>query len=436
MPACRKASGWKPAERRMLLTGSGRLAVAQPDGWAKPGVLSPWALQTDAGGRIAWVGSPEEAPQTDDAHVDLGTALVTPGLVDSHTHPVFAGDRSDEAAARSEGAAYTGGGILRTVAATRATDDATLEGLIEVRLRAALAAGTTTVECKSGYGLSTAEELRHLRLLARVSDRLPLRMVRTFLGAHAVPPEARSATEYAATVAIDMLPAVAAERAAQFVDVFVDDGFFGLADAERIARAAFELGLGLRLHAEQLTRTGAAGLGVRLRAASVDHLEQLDGSGVAELASSSTVATLLPGPALVMGGGLPPARALLEAGARVALASDANAGTFGAFGAMTLVVGLGATLLGMGTGQALHAGTAGGAAALGLDGECGVVLAGLRADLVAWDAEHEGAFALNLGAVRADRMWIAGAEVSLREPAAVAPTPLGRDSSAAPDPSS
>ena len=251
----------------MLLTGSGRLA---------PAGLSPWAILV-RDGRIAWVGSPSDAPKGE--RVDLGSALVTPGLVDSHTHPCFAGDRSDEAAARLEGAPYTDGGILRTVRATREADDATLEALVERRLRAALAAGTTTVECKSGYGLSLDEELRHLRIIGRVADRLPIRVVRTFLGAHAVPPEAGSMAGYAAEVADEMIPAVARESLAEFVDVFVDEGFFDLAAAERIGRAASAAGLGLRLHADQLRRTGAAELGVRLGAASVDHLEQLDAGG-------------------------------------------------------------------------------------------------------------------------------------------------------------
>lgn len=396
-----------------LFTGTGRLAVAQPDGWSAPGVLTPWALQVDDDGRIAWVGRPEDAPRADGERIDLGSALVTPGLVDAHTHPVFAGDRSAEAAARLEGAPYTGGGILSTVAATKGADDATLERLVEARLRAALAAGTTTVECKSGYGLSAAEELRHLRLLGRVAERLPLRVVRTLLGAHAVPPEASGSREHAAVVADEMIPTVVAEGAAEFVDVFADRGFFNLDDVERIARAATEHGLGLRLHAEQLARTGAAELGARLGAASVDHLEQLDADGVAALAASRTVATLLPGPALVMRDALPPARALLDAGARVALASDANAGTFGAFGAMPLVIGLGATLLGMTAGEALLAATFGAAASLRLT-DTGLLRAGARADLVAWDAEHEGAFVLHLGAVRSLQVWIAGREVPPR----------------------
>ena len=386
----------------MLLTGSGRLA---------PAGLSPWALLV-RDGRIAWIGSPSDAPE--DERIDLGTALVTPGLVDSHTHPVYAGDRSDEAAARLAGAPYTDGGILRTVRATRLADDATLERLVEVRLRAALSAGTTTVECKSGYGLSLDEEVRHLRIIGRVADRLPIRVVRTFLGAHAVPPEAASMAAYADEVAEVMIPAVAHERLAEFVDAFVDEGFFDLEAAERIGRAASAAGLAVRLHAEQLQRTGAAELGVRLGAASVDHLEQLDAEGVGALAASNTVATLLPAPAVVLRDRLPPARALIDAGATVALASDANAGTFGDFGAMPLVVGLGATLLGMTVTEALTAATSGGASALRRD-DIGALRPGAAADLVAWDEEHEGAFALRLGSVRPSRIWISGKEIDVSD---------------------
>ena len=384
----------------MLLTGTGRLA---------PGGPSPWAILV-RDGRIAWIGSPSDAP--DSERVDVGSALVTPGLVDSHTHPVFAGDRSDEAAARLEGAPYTEGGILRTVRATREADDATLERLVEARLRAALAAGTTTVECKSGYGLSLDEELRHLRIIRRVAERVPVRVVPTFLGAHAVPPEAASLAEYVDHVANEMIPAVASERLADFADVFADARFFDLTSTEWIARAAVAAGLGVRLHADQLELTGAAALGVRLGAASVDHLEQLDAAGVAAVAASPTVATLLPAPAVVLRDRLPPARALLDAGATVALASDANAGTYSGFGSMPLVIGLGATLLGMTVSEALAAATTGGAAALRMP-NVGSLKVGAVADLVAWDAEHEGAFALRLGALRPLRVWISGEELPL-----------------------
>jgi imidazolonepropionase len=214
--------------------------------------------------------------------------------------------------------------------------------------------------------------------------------------------------EYASVVADQMLPAVAAAGAAEFCDVFCDRGFFSLEATERILRTAAGLGLGIRMHADQLTRSGATELAVRLGATSADHLEQLDAAGVAALAGSQTVATLLPGPAIVMRGGLPPARALLDAGATVALASDANAGTFGAWGAMPLVIGLGATTLGMTVGEAVGAATAGGAAALGLSGRKGVIAVGADADLVAWAAEHEGAFALHLGGVRPTRVLVSG----------------------------
>ncbi|MDQ2941499.1 MAG: imidazolonepropionase [Chloroflexota bacterium] len=390
----------------LLLAGSGRLCVAQPAGADRSGVLSPWAVLVEAG-RIAWVGSPDDAPASG-TRIDLGSALVTPGLVDAHTHPVYAGDRSDDTAARLSGAPYDGGGILRTVRATRAASDEELSDLLSRRLSAALAAGTTTIEAKSGYGLSLTDEVRALRLLAAAD--VPIRLVRTFLAAHAVP-EGMAADEFVQQVVEEMLPA--AGPLADFCDVFCDAGFFSVVQAETVLTAARRRGLELRLHAEQLARTGATELGVRLGAASVDHLEQLDAAGIAALAASSTVATLLPGPAVVLGGGLPPARALLDAGATVAIASDANAGTFGSF-SMPLVIGLAATLLGMNVAEAVVAATAGGAASLGLSEVCGAIRAGLAADLVAWDAEHEGAFALRLGDVQPHRIWIGGNEMSAR----------------------
>jgi imidazolonepropionase len=384
-----------------LLTGRGRLLTPEP--YDRP---RPWAILV-RDGRIAWVGARADAPPAD-AVTDVAEALVTPGLVNAHTHPAYLGDRSDEAAARLAGAPYGGGGIVRTVAATRAASDDDLRSAIEARLRAELAAGTTTVECKSGYGLSTNEELRALRLIGEAAESVSIHLVRTFLGAHAIPPEAGSMDEYVALVVDQMLPAVADAGVADFCDAFCDQGFFSLDATERILGAASALGMGIRMHADQLTRSGAAELAVRLRATSADHLEQLDAAGVAALAGSKTVATLLPGPAIVMRGGLPPARALLDAGATVALASDANAGTFGGWGAMPLVIGLGATILGMTVQEAVAASTSGGAAALGLNGRRGVIAVGADADLVAWDAEHEGAFALNLGSVRPVRVFVGG----------------------------
>ena len=388
------------APETRLITGSGRLLT--PDPYDGP---QPWAIAV-SDGRVDWIGGRDVAPPTDEV-LDVGPALVTPGLVDAHTHPVYAGDRSDEAAARLAGQPYSGGGILRTVEATRAGSDEDLEALVEARLWAQLDAGTTTVEAKSGYGLDTAEELRHLRIIGRVADRLPIRVMRTFLGAHARP---AGRPDYVDQVVAEMLPAVADEGLADFCDVFCDAGFFTVEEAERILEAASALGLGIRLHADQLQRIGATALAVRLRATSADHLEQLDDEGVAILAGSATVATLLPGPALVMRDRLPPARALLDAGATVALASDANAGTFGRWGAMPLVIGLGATLLGMTAAEALRAATLGGALALGRT-DLGHLAPGAAADLVAWEADHEGAFALRLGGVGAAWVIVGGKPV-------------------------
>ena len=384
-----------------LITGRGRLLTPQPyDG------PMPWAILV-RGGVIEWIGARSAAPEAD-AVADVSEALVTPGLVNAHTHPAFLGDRSDEAAARLAGAQYSGGGILRTVVATRAASDDSLSAAIEGRLRAELTAGTTTIECKSGYGLSTTEELRALRLIGDAAGRVGVAVVRTFLGAHAVPAEAGSMEEYATLVTSEMLPAVVAAEAAEFCDVFCDRGFFSPEATERILTAASGLGLGIRMHADQLSRSGGAELAARLGATSADHLEQLDAAGVAALARSATVATLLPGPAIVMRGGLPPARALLDAGVTVALASDANAGTFGAWGAMPLVIGLGAAALEMTIQEALSAATIGGAAALGLTGRKGVLAVSADADIVAWDAEHEGAFALHLGTVRPAQVFVGG----------------------------
>lgn len=391
------------SDATLLLTGSGRLLTPQPYRGE-----TPWAILVRSG-RFAWIGSRSGAPAAD-AELDLGSGLVTPGLVDAHTHPAWLGDRSDEAAARLSGEPYSEGGILRTVAATRAGSDDELRVAIEARLRAALSTGTTTIECKSGYGLSTNEEMRALRLIGEAAAVVGIRVVRTLLGAHGVPEEAASMEQYARTVADQMIPAVAAARLAEFCDVFCDPGFFSLEAAEMILNAAGAHGLGIRLHAEQLARTGAAELGVRLKATSVDHLEQLDAAGVAALAGSGVVATLLPGPALALRGRMPPARELLDAGVTVALASDANAGTFGS-SSMPLVIGLGATVLGMTVNEALTAATQGGAASLGLSGRRGAIEPGADADLVAWDAEHEGAFALRLGDIRALRVLVGGVQV-------------------------
>lgn len=390
------------SDTRSALIGHGRLLTMVGPGTGDTGAIDgPWVLLL-AGSTIAEVRTGRLRPGDPDAVTDVGAALVTPGLVDPHTHLVFAGDRSDEAAARSRGERYSGGGILRTVAATSAASDEALVAAARARLERAIADGTTTIEVKSGYGLDPDAELRLLRLIPRAAAGLPIRVLRTFLGAHAVPTGLTARQQTDAVVAA--LPAVAAE--ADFIDVFCEPGLFDVDLSRRILLGGRAAGLGMRLHADQLTRSGATLLGVELGALSVDHLEQAGDEEVQALAGSSTVATVLPGPALLLRAGLPPVRALLDAGAELAIGSDANAGTFGS-PSMPLSVAL-AVALGCSVDEALRAATAGAARTLGLAGRAGSLRPGAAADLVAWDAAHEGDFALRVGAVAPLRTWFAG----------------------------
>jgi imidazolonepropionase len=387
---------------RSAITGSGRLLpmtgarVGQTDT-----IEGPWSLIFEDGhinevrrGALR-AGDPEVVS-------DVGPALCTPGLVDPHTHLIYAGDRSDEVAARSRGERYTGGGILRTVAATQAAIDADLVRATRARLLLARRLGTTTIEVKSGYGLEEAAELRLLRLIAEAADGLGMRVLRTALGAHAVP--AGSTPRQQTEAVIEALPKIAPE--ADFIDVFCEPTLFDLEMTRRIAEAAAPHGLRLKLHADQLERSGAALLGVEMGALSVDHLEQINDADAHVIATSDVVATILPGPALMLGAGAPPVRALLDAGATVAIGSDANAGTFGE-PSMPLAVGL-AVALGFTVEEALWAATAGAARSLGLGGAIGDLAPGASADIVAWDAEHEGAFAFRLGGIRPVQTWVGG----------------------------
>ncbi len=387
---------------RSAIVGHGRLLpmTGRRTG-ATATIEGPWVVLL-AEGRILEVRAGALRPGDPDDVNDVGGALVTPGLVDPHTHLVFAGDRSDEAAARSRGERYSGGGILRTVRATAAASDEELVTAARARLRSAAASGTTTIEVKSGYGLDADAEARLLRIISEAAAPLPLRVLRTFLGAHAVPEGSTPPDQ--AEVVIAALPEVAPQ--ADFIDVFCEPGIFDLGLTRRILEAGRRHGLGMRLHADQLERSGGARLGVDLGALSVDHLEHADEGDARALAASGTVATILPGPALLLRSGSPPVRALLDAGACVAIGSDANAGTYGS-PSMPLAIGL-AVALGFSIDEALWAATAGGARSLGLDGRVGRLQPGGAADLVAWDAAHEGDFALRVGLVHPLRTWVGG----------------------------
>jgi imidazolonepropionase len=378
----------------LLITNIGRLFTSTSDG-----VFTDVAVLVDDG-RIAWIGrSGERPPVEPEETVDVEDALVTPGLIDAHSHPVYAGDRMAEIAMRSAGATYTdivtaGGGIRSTVAATREASREELAWLVEARLAAWLAQGTTTVEAKTGYHLERDGELAAVRLLAQMarSPRLP-RVEVTFLGAHDVGPEHEGrADDYIDEVATWCPDA--AVGGARFVDVFCDAGYFSPAQARRVLEAGVAAGLRARVHADELARSGGSALAAEVSAVSADHLLFAEADEARALAAASVVATLCPVTALAMRR-VPNTRMLLDHGVTLALGTDHNPGQSGTT-SMSLIVGLAVHVLGLSVDEALGAATAGGAAAVAAP-DRGTVAVGQIADLVAWDADHEGAFAWQLG---------------------------------------
>ena len=355
----------------LLVTGIGELVTNDP----ATGTLHDAAIVVD-GDRIAWAGPAAHAPAADE-RLDVRGRAVLPGFVDSHAHPVFAGDRAAEFAARMAGEPYTGGGIRTTVAATRAATDDELRAAVRRLLTEMRRQGTTTVEMKSGYGLTVADEVRSLRLAAEVTSET------TFLGAHVVPAEyAGRPDDYVSLVSGEMLAAAAPY--ARWVDVFCERGAFDGDQARAILTAGAKAGLGLRIHANQLTAGPGVQLAVELGAASADHCTHLSDADVAALAGSDTVATLLPGAEFSTRSPYPDARRLLDAGVTVALATDCNPGS-SYTSSMPFCIALAVREMRMTPAEAVWAATAGGARALRRD-DIGVLRAGARADLVVLDA--------------------------------------------------
>jgi imidazolonepropionase len=328
------------------------------------------------GDRIVWVGDAAAAPEADE-RIDAGGMAVLPGFVDSHAHLVFAGDRAAEFAARMAGEPYTGGGIRTTVAATRAAGDDELRASAARLVAEALRQGTTTIEIKSGYGLSVPDEQRSLRIARELTAET------TFLGAHVVPDEWRHDPDgYVDLVRGDMLAAAAPH--ARWVDVFCEKGAFDGDQARAILTAAEERGLGLRLHANQLTAGPGVRLAVELGAASADHCTHLTDADVDALAGSDTVATLLPAAEFSTRSPYPDGRRLLDAGVTVALATDCNPGS-SYTSSMALCIALAVREMRLTPAEAVRAATVGGARALRRD-DVGRVAVGARADLVVLDA--------------------------------------------------
>lgn len=361
----------------IVVTGAAQLVTCDPavgDGSAL-GLLTDAAVVVE-GGQVAWVGAANDAPATD-RRIDVEGRCLVPGFVDSHAHLVFDGDRGPEFAARMAGERYAAGGIATTVAATRAADDATLRARMRRLVAEARGQGTTTVEIKSGYGLTVADEARAVDLAAEITDEV------TYLGAHVVPPEARDDPgAYVDLVCGEMLAACAAR--ARWIDVFVEDGAFDADAARRILAAGRRAGLSARVHANQLGHGDGVQVACEADAASADHCTHLSDADVDALASTATVATLLPAADFCTRSPFPDGRRLLDAGATVALASDCNPGTAYTT-SVPFCIALAVRHCGLTPAEALWAATAGGAAALRRD-DVGHLGVGARADICLIDA--------------------------------------------------
>lgn len=387
---------------RRTLTGL-RLATMQPDG-APYGLIDNAAMAIEDG-RIAWVGATPELPREWSAAQteDFGGRLATPALIDCHTHLVFGGDRAREFEMRLEGASYeevarAGGGIVSTVAATRAlSEDELVEGALP-RLDAMIAEGVATIEIKSGYGLTIEDELKMLRAARRLAGIRPVRVVTSYLAAHAVPPEFKGrADAYIDAVVLPGMEAVHAERLADAVDGFCEGIAFSPAQIARVFETAHALGLPVKLHAEQLSNLGGAKLAASFDALSADHLEYLDGEGVSAMAAAGSVAVLLPGAFYTLRETrLPPVDLLRKAGVRLAIATDCNPGS-SPLASLILTLNMACTLFRLTPEEALAGVTRNAARALGLEEETGTIEAGKRADMAIWDVAHPAELAYRIG---------------------------------------
>jgi imidazolonepropionase len=385
--------------RSTLITGISELVTNDGDP-SGPGLfvaLTDAALVID-GDRVAWTGPASRAPAAD-AVLDVSGRAVLPGFADSHAHLIFAGERSAEFAARMAGRPYRAGGILATVEATRAAPDRLLRANLRRLAAEMLGQGTTTFECKSGYGLTVTDEARGLRLAAETTQEV------TYLGAHVVPPEyAGNPAGYVDLVCGPMLDACAPH--ARWIDVFCEDGAFGAAEATAVLAAGSAAGLGTRVHANQLGPGPGVQVAAQAAAASADHCTFLTDADVDALASTPVVATLLPGAEFSCRQPFPDARRLLDAGVTVALATDCNPGS-SFTSSMPFCIALAVREMRMTTEEAVWAATAGGARAL-RRGDIGALAVGARADLILLDAPSHAYLAYRPGVPLIAAVWQAG----------------------------
>lgn len=394
--------------------------VATLAGSAPWGLIEQGALLVE-GERIAWVGVEQQLPDSARkvivAEHDLGGALITPGLIDCHTHLVYAGNRANEFEQRMQGASYqqiaaAGGGIRATVAATRAASDETLFSLAQTRVQVLMTEGVTTIEIKSGYGLSEQHERRCLAIARRLGRELPLTVRTTCLAAHTVPPEFEGRADAYLDAVISWLPTLQRDGLIDAVDAFCETIAFTPAQTRRLFEAARTLGLPVKLHAEQLSDQGGAELAAEFEALSCDHLEFLGAGGVQAMARAGTVAVLLPGAFYFLRETrVPPVQALRAAGVPLAIATDHNPGSAPTL-SLLLMLNMACTLFGLTAEEALRGATLDAARALGLT-DRGQLQAGQRADFVVWNAEHPSELCYGFGCNPCRRVVMGGAE---REP--------------------
>ncbi len=382
-------------------------------------IIEDGALVT-AGSLIEWVGPRNQVPTADYARVyDLQGAWVTPGLIDCHTHTVFGGNRSGEFEQRLEGVSYAdiaakGGGIASTVRATRAASEDELFESSRKRLRSLLRDGVTTVEIKSGYGLDLANERKMLRVARRLGEALPVSVRATCLAAHALPPEYKDrADDYIEHICTEMLPALAAEGLVDAVDAFCEYLAFSTEQVERVFKVAQQLGLPVKLHAEQLSSLHGSSLAARYHALSADHLEFMTEEDAIAMAASGTVAVLLPGAFYFLRETqLPPMDALRKHGVKIAIASDLNPGTSPAL-SVRLMLNMACTLFRMTPEEALAGATQHAATALGMGDTHGSLEVGKVADFVAWQIDRPADLAYWLGGELDKRVVRHGVDVTV-----------------------
>lgn len=372
-----------------LITNVAQLVTPQGDSPVRGKAMNDLIVRKQVEIRIEDERIAQIEPRVDrsgiDATIDAHGAIAMPGIVDSHTHAVFAGTREAEFLARLQGKEYTDGGIRSTASSVANASEKDLVQNSQVFLQRMLENGTTTVEIKSGYGLSLEGEMKQLVAIRQLRKALPLGIVSTFLGAHAFP-EGIKRDDYISTIITEMIPTVRRRRLAQFCDVFCDEGFFTADETRTILRAARGAGLSLKLHADELADVGGTAVAAELEATSADHLLKTNERGMQRLKAAGVIPVLLPGTAFNLGSAFAPARRMIEIDLPVAIASDFNPGTCPIY-SMWIIIGLAVIKMGMTLEEALTAATLNAAAALELSNEVGSLQEGKRADLLLLNLE-------------------------------------------------